>query len=55
MTAHILQSSLQLADHVFLDNDTLLVEVLDDEVMVFTVDVHDNGLDGGIALDQHAC
>lgn len=53
--AHILQSPLQLADHVFLDDDTLLVEVLDDEVMVLTVDVHDDGLDGGIALDQHAC
>ena len=40
--------------HVFLDDDSLLVQVFDDEVVVDAVDVDDDGLDGGIALDQDA-
>lgn len=36
-----------------LDQDVLVVDVLDDEFMVVLgVDAHDNGFDGGVALDE---
>lgn len=43
---------LEGGDHVLLDNDVLVVEVLDDVVVVVGVDVDDDGLDGGVALDE---
>lgn len=33
----------------------LVVEILDDVIMVRSVDVDDDGLDGGVALDEHSC
>lgn len=50
--SYIVKLSLELVQHVFLDNNPLIIQVLDDKVMVDRVDVDDDGLDGGIALDQ---
>lgn len=51
---HIFKLLLEQRNHVLLDDNALLVEVLDDEVVVFTVNVDNDGLDGGVALDEHA-
>lgn len=53
-TTYILQLLFQERNHVLLNYNTLLVEVLYDEVMVVAVNVDDDGLDGRIALDEHA-
>lgn len=40
---------------VVLNQDVLVVYLLhDDPVLLFPVDLHDDGFDGGIALDQDA-
>ena len=42
--------------HRLLNKEVRLVQILDDElVVVGAVDVHQDGLDGGFALDEHAC
>lgn len=51
---YILELLLQQGHHVLLNHDALLVQVLDDEVVVVAVDIHDDGLDGRVALDEHA-
>lgn len=51
---YILQLLFQERNHVLLNYNTLLVEILYDEVMVVAVNVDDDGLDGRIALDEHA-
>ena len=52
--AHVFEFLLQKGHHVFLDDDPLFVEVLDDEVVVFAVNVDDDGFDGRVALDEDA-
>lgn len=51
---YVFEFLLEEVHHIFLDNDALLVQILDDEVVVNAVDVDDDGLDGRIALDQDA-
>lgn len=46
---------LQVRDHVLLDDEVRLVEVLDDVIVVLAVDVDDDGLDGRLALDEDTC
>jgi hypothetical protein len=54
-STHLVQELLQLRNHVLLDDDALLVQVLDNVlVVVFAVDRHDDGLDRRVALDQDA-
>jgi hypothetical protein len=53
--AYVLELLLQRSDHVLLDNDTLLVEILDYVVMVVAIDVDNDGFDGWVALNEHAC
>lgn len=49
---YLLQFIFQARDHVLHDDDTLLVQVLDDVLVVLAVvDVDDDGLDGRVALD----
>jgi hypothetical protein len=49
---HIFDMHLQVRDHVLLDDEVRLVEVLDDVIVFFAVDVDDDGLDGRLALDE---
>lgn len=51
---YVFELLFEKVNHIFLDNDTFLVQVLDDKVVVHAVDVDDDGLDGRIALDQDA-
>lgn len=51
---YILKLGLQQGNHVFFDNHPLIVEILNDEIMAVAIDIHDDGFDGGIALDQDA-
>lgn len=51
---HIFELLLQNLYHVFLDHQVMVVQVLDDEVMVDAVQVHNDGLDSRLALDEHA-
>jgi hypothetical protein len=51
----VFQFLLEKSDHVLLNHDALLVEILNDKVVVGAVDVDDDGLDGGIAFDQDTC
>ena len=52
---HIFELLLEQGNHVLLDNDALLVEVLDNKVVILAVNVDNDGLDRGVALDEHAC
>lgn len=54
MLTYVFELLFEKMNHIFLDNDTFFVQVLDDEVVVHAVDIDDNGLDGRIALDQDA-
>ena len=49
---YVLQFLLEQLHHVLLDNQCLFVKVFDDDVVVDTVQVNDDGLDGGFALDE---
>lgn len=51
---YIFQLLLQQGNHILLHNNTLLVEILDNEIMVLAIDIDDNGFNGGVALDQYA-
>ncbi len=46
---------LEQGNHVLFDDNTFLVKVFDDKVVIFAVNVDNDGLDGGVALDEHAC
>lgn len=54
VVSYIFEFLFEQVNHVFLDHDTLLVQIFDDEVVVDAIDVDDDGLDGGIAFDQDA-
>lgn len=49
---YLLQPCLQLLKLAFLDDQSLIIEILDDEVMLVLVDLQDDGFDGGIAFHQ---
>jgi hypothetical protein len=51
---YVFELLFEKVNHIFLDDDTLLVQVFDDKVVVNAVDVDDDGLDGRITLDQDA-
>lgn len=53
--SHLVELLLELRDHGLLDDAPLLVQVLDYVLVVLAVDGHDDGLDGGVRLDQDAC
>ena len=53
--AHLFQLVLQHRHHVLLNKQMRLVQILDDDVVVGAVEVHDDGLDGRLALDEHTC
>lgn len=53
-STHVFQLLLQQRNHVFLDNNALLVQILNDKVVVLAINVDYNGLDGRIALNEHA-
>jgi hypothetical protein len=55
MYTYILQLLLQQSHHILLDYYTLLVQILDDELMAIAVNIDDNGLDRRVAFDQHPC
>jgi hypothetical protein len=52
---HVLELLLQDLNHVLLDDQMRLIEILDDDVVVDAVKVDDDGLDGRLALDEHTC
>lgn len=52
---HLVELLLELRDHGLLDDAPLLVQVLDYVLVVLAVDGYDDGLDGGVRLDQDAC
>jgi hypothetical protein len=54
-STHIFQLLLQQRNHVLLDNNALLIQILYDKVVVLAINVDNNGLDGRIALNEHAC
>lgn len=49
---HVLQLLLEQLHHVLLDYQPLLVEVFDDEIVVFAVEMDNDGLDRRLALDE---
>lgn len=49
---HVFELLLQSRDHVLLNNDALLVKIFDDILVAFAIDADNDGLDGGVALDQ---
>lgn len=49
---NLIELSLEQTNHILLYNDVLVVEILNDVVMVVGVDINDDGLDGGVALDE---
>jgi hypothetical protein len=54
-STYVLQLLLQHVHHVLLDNQMLLVEVFNDDVVVGAVKMDNDGLDGRLTLDEHAC
>lgn len=54
VSAYVLEFLLEQVNHVFLNHDTFLVQIFDDEIVVDAIDVDDDGLDGRIAFDQDA-
>jgi hypothetical protein len=54
VSTYILEFLFEQMNHIFLDHDTFLVQVFDDEVVVDAINVDDDGLDGRIAFDQDA-
>ena len=54
VSTYVLEFLLEQVNHVFLNHDTFLVQIFDDEVVVDAIDVDDDGLDGRIAFDQDA-
>lgn len=54
MPKFLIELLLQLSDHGLFDDAPLLVEILDYIVMILTVDIDNNGFDGGVTLDQDA-
>lgn len=53
-STYVLEFLLEQVNHVFLDHNTFLVQIFDDEVVVDAIDVDDDRLDGRIAFDQDA-
>lgn len=53
-STYVLEFLFEQVNHVFLNHDTLLVQILDDEVVIDAIDVDDDGFDGRIAFDQDA-
>ena len=51
---HVVEQLLDQGSLVRLDKEVCLVQVLDDE-LVLLVEVDEDGLDGGLALDERAC
>lgn len=54
VSTYVLEFLFEQVNHVFLHHDTLLVQILDDEVVIDAIDVDDDGFDGRIAFDQDA-
>jgi hypothetical protein len=54
VSTYVLELLFEEVNHIFLNDDTLLVQVFDDEVVIDAVDVDDDGFDGRIAFDQDA-
>ena len=53
--AYVFEQQFQLLVLVFLDKHMLVVDVFNDKVVsMLVVDPDDDGLDGGITLDEHA-
>ena len=56
LETHLLELLLEHGQHRFLDKKVGLIEVFNNELVVMVaVDVHEDRLDGRLALDQHAC
>jgi len=51
---YILELLLQELHHVLLNDQVGFIEILNDDVMVLAVEMDDDGLDGGFALNKHA-
>ena len=51
----LFELQLEHVHHVLLHHDSLLIQILDDEVMLLAVDVDDDRLDSRLALDEHTC
>lgn len=54
-TTYILQLLLDIIHHGLLDDQPAIIDVLDDDVLRFAVEVHYDGLDGWLTFYEHAC
>lgn len=50
---YVLEFLLEQLHHVFLNNQSLLIKIFDDDIVVNTIQVNDDGLDGWFALDEY--
>jgi hypothetical protein len=54
VVSYILESGFQLRHHCVLDDQMRLIQVLYDVFVIFTINVHDDGLDGWVSFDQRS-
>ena len=52
---HVIQPHLEDLQHALLDDERLVIEFFNDEVVLLAVDLHNDGFDGRVAFDEHAC
>lgn len=50
---YIFQSHLQSWQHALIDDKVCIIEIFNNEVVAFGVELDDDGFDGGIALDEY--
>lgn len=51
---YICETLLQLVKLSFFDDNSLIIEVFDDEVVEFLIDLVDDGFDARVTLDQNS-
>lgn len=53
MITYLVQPHLQYGQHVLLDDQRLIIQVLDDECMLFAINLQYDRFDGGVTFDKN--